>query len=409
MKLAKKMFLATVAFGFLAMSCGGGGSGNTITLWSHTTGPDGDLIQENIDRFNATDPEFTIELQTMEAGTMFNRLATSVMAGQGVPDLAMIASETLPMFQGQGLMVSWDEHIAGTSLIRSNYLDTAWDLGTFEGKQYGIPMSMTSWIMYYNKELVDRYAPGALDDGIVTYAEVFAAGDAAKADGILAIGQTWPMQNVTNLYMQMGGNFSENGSPTFYNDTAIATFQTFKDLLDRGFMNAQGEDAIALFNSGQVIFLPEGTWMISDMEKIAGFEWGQTITTQWDADNLVQGSGVPHFTLFRSNKRSDEKLAGIVKFVEWLQTNQVEWLRSGANPTALNMFDNPEFLQMPQSFLVTNDKFRDSIRVIVDPGSSEVFGQIDSRFWDMVSGRTDIDQSLREVQQLLNDIMAQAQ
>ncbi len=61
--------------------------------------------------------------------------------------------------------------------------------------------------MYYNKDLVDKYAPGAVDDGIVTYEEIEEAGAAAKADGIYSYGFSWAMQNFSNLYYQMGGKF----------------------------------------------------------------------------------------------------------------------------------------------------------------------------------------------------------
>ena len=413
--MKKRFFIPIMLFValFMMSACGDneatGPDGQTlITLWTHTTGPDGDLIRQNIDRFNQTNGEFYVEVVMLEAGTMFNRLATSALVGEDVPDIAMIASEQVYNFFNQGLLTPWDEHIAGTTLTAANYIDTAWNLGTFEGRQYGIPMSMTSWIMYYNRELVERYIPGALDDGIVTYAEIFQAGENIRAAGsdTLAMGFTWPMQNVTNLYMQKGGQFVRDGHPYFENDIAAATFQVFKDMHDQGFMNTVGEDSIALFNSGQVIFLPEGTWMISDMLRITDFEWGMTLTPQWDANNLVQGSGIPHFTLFNSDDRTERRMEGIVTFVEWLQTNQVEWLLSGANPTALGMLTNEEFLAMPQSFVVTEPRFRDSVRVIVGPGVGGIMGNIDGRFWDITTGIADIRQSLREIQQYLDDIMA---
>ena len=48
--------------------------------------------------------------------------------------------------------------------------------------------------------------------------------------------------------------------------------------------------------------------MLSNMEEISDFEWGETFTPQWDAENIVQGSGVDQFAMFKTKEeRSDEK------------------------------------------------------------------------------------------------------
>ena len=58
---------------------------------------------------------------------------------------------------------------------------------------------MGSWVMYYNKDLVDKYIPGALDDGIVTYEEINQAGEKAKADGVYSFGYTWGCRIIQSI------------------------------------------------------------------------------------------------------------------------------------------------------------------------------------------------------------------
>ena len=215
------------------------------------------------------------------------------------------------------------------------------------------------------------------------------------------------MQNFNNLYLQMGGQFSGNGKPTIDNDTAAATIQKFKDYRDQGYMNKNGEDVNKLFNNGKVIFLPEGTWMLSQMSKITDFEWGETFTPQWDATNIIQGSGADQFAMFKSKERSEEKIKGIVDFITWLQGNQLEWIKSGANPTALGMLDNDEYVDMPQSFLLKTEEARSAVKIITDPGSSYIFTEIDNSAWDMIQGKTDIKDGLKKIQQTVNDKMKQ--
>ncbi|WP_099159518.1 extracellular solute-binding protein [Virgibacillus ndiopensis] len=403
--VAAFMTIALLSLGLMACSDeeASGSGEKEILMWSGTTGPDGELIQKNIDQYNETDPEYKVKLVKMQGETLNSKLASVTRSGEGVPDIALIASESVSNYQSQGMLESWGKYIEGTDIKADNYLEAAWNVGTVDGEQYGLPATMGTWVMYYNKDLVDKYAPGAADDNIITYEEIEKAGEAAKGDGIYAYGFSWPMQNFNNLYLQMGGKFSEDGKPTINNETAVAAAEEFKDLYDQGYMSENGEDAVKLFKNGKIIFLPEGTWMLSEMQKIEDFEWVETFTPQWDAANIVQGSGADQFAMFTSEERSEDKVKATVKFIEWLQSNQLEWVKSGANPTALSMLDNEEYTQMPQSFLLKSEKARDAITIVTDPGASHIFSEIDSSLWDMIQGKVDIKEQLGKIQQVVDD------
>lgn len=379
---------------------------NVITVWSGVTGPDGELIRQNIEEYNATNPEFPVELLAMEGATLNQRLVTATRSREGIPDLALVASETVTQYVGQGLLESWDTFIEGTEVNAENYLEEAWTVGTVDDSQYGLPTTMGTWVMYYNQDLVDQYVPGATDDGIVTYEEIETAGELAKEDGVYAYGLGWPMQNFNNLYLQMGGTFAdENGVININNETAAATIEQFKSMYEAGYTTGNGVDTVAEFMNGNVIFLPEGTWMLSQMEDITDFEWGQTFTPQWDAENIVQASGASQFVMFLDQNRPDERREAAVQFVDWLRTNQLTWLKSGENTASLAMLENEEYLAMPQSFLIQTPEAREAITIITDEGSSHVFGEIDATAWDMFEGNVDIMEQLNQIQQTVNDIM----
>ena len=182
-------------------------------------------------------------------------------------------------------------------------------------------------------------------------------------------------------------------------------WKSSKKLNDNGWMVPQGEDGIKLFMNQKVIFLPEGTWSLTNMQKITDFEWGETFTPQWDADHVINCSGADQFAIFKSaEERSDAKMQGMVDFMEWLQTNQLEWLRSGANAAALAMQDNEEYKEMPQTFLV-NSEGRDAIRIVAGEGLTYVLSEYDVRNWDMINGNADIEQTMDEIQQIVDEKM----
>jgi len=417
-KRTKLLSFIIIIFSIVLIGCGTGDSeegaangerdeGNVV-IWSGVTGPDGDLIQENINEYNETDPDYPVELIAMEQGTLDNRLVTAVRSGEEVPDLVLSAAENIREYSNQDLLVSWNEHIEGTELTEDSYLEEAWNVGNVDGEQFGMPVALGTWVMYYNQDLVDEYVPGATDDDIITYDEVQTAGENATEDGIVTYGFSWPMQNFNNLYLQMGGQFAnEDGEPTIATESAASAVQHFKDMHDAGFMNQQGEDAVAQFMNGETIFLPEGTWMISDVEEITDFEWGQTFTPQWDENNVVQASGADQFIMLQDENRPEERIVGAIDFMEWLQDNQLTWLESGANTASLDMLDNEEYLEMPQSFLLETPEARETIEIITDEGSSYIFEEIDNSLWDMIEGNVEIEEELESIQRTVEDRMGQ--
>lgn len=142
------------------------------------------------------------------------------------------------------------------------------------------------------------------------------------------------------------------------------------------------------------------------MEGISDFTWGQTFTPQWDAGHIVQGSGVDQFAMLKtSQERSDEKKSGMIDFLTWLQANQLEWVKSGANPTSLAMLDNEEYVEMPQSFLLKTEKGQAAISVNTVDGLSYIFSEYDNRSWDMITGKADIQTTFGEIQKVVEEKM----
>lgn len=404
----------------LLAACGNGGdnSGNakqstgdetgTITVWSAFSGPDLENYQKTIKRYNDTDPAYKVKMVPMKADTLKQKLTTAGKSGKGLPDIAELASEQLPYYKDLGVLDSWDSIIKGSDINAKQYVPAAWDIGTLDGKQYGVPDKMDTWVMYYNKDLVDKYAPGALDDNVVTCAEVAKAGEAAKKDGIYATSNDWASQNFMNIYLQMGGKWRDsNDKFNIDNKTAKKAWGEWVHLASSGYVVPSGQDAVKAFMNGKVIFNPEGTWMLNQYQEIKDFEWDETLTLQWDEKNLINASGAGQFAIFKTKEgRSKNLEKGMVDFLTWLQSNQDEIVKSGANPTSLAMMDNEEYTKLPQSFLVTDEVAQKAITINTDPGMSPFMTAFDPKGKDMLDGKADIDDTFRTIQQTVESQIA---
>lgn len=421
--MKKKTWLMTgvaLSSAFLLAACGNGGDKGsntkqttgdktgTITVWSAFSGPDLENYQKTINRYNDTNPAYKVKMVPMKADTLKQKLTTAGKSGKGLPDIAELASEQLPYYKDLGVLDSWDSLIKDSDINTKQYVPAAWEIGTLDGKQYGVPDKMDTWVMYYNKDLVDKYASGALDDGIVTYAEVEKAGEAAKKDGIYATSNDWASQNFMNIYLQMGGKWRDgDGKFNIDNKTAKKAWGEWKNLYSKGYVVPSGKDAVKAFMNGKVIFNPEGTWMLSQYQEIKDFEWGETLTLQWDENKVVNASGAGQFAIFKTNDgRSKNLEKGMVDFLTWLQSNQDEIVKSGANPTSLAMQDNEAYTKLPQSFLVTDEKAQKAITINTDPGMSPFMTAFDPKGMDMLDGKADINDTFTKIQQTVESQIA---
>ena len=124
----------------------------------------------------------------MNSGDLYTKIPTVVNSGKGIPDLTMVDVARVPMFQAQGLL----EPLTGVleqqpEIKKENYNEAVWDTGTYDGEQYSVPLDMGVIGVAYNKDLVDKYAPGVLDDNIITIDEIKEIIPKASEDGIVTI------------------------------------------------------------------------------------------------------------------------------------------------------------------------------------------------------------------------------
>ena len=162
--------------------------GEEIEFWNFFTGPDGENMQALIDGFNATDPAYKVKNVTMASGDLYTKIPTVVNSGKGIPDLTMVDVARIPMFQAQGLLEPMTTLLEGQPEIKKeNYNETVWNTGTFDGEQYSVPLDMGVIGVAYNKDLVEKYAPGVLDDNLITIDEIKEIIPKASEDGIVTI------------------------------------------------------------------------------------------------------------------------------------------------------------------------------------------------------------------------------
>lgn len=330
------------------------GQKGSIEFWTVFTGADGSSMQAMVDAYNATNPDYTVNHRAMEANDLYLKLPLAIQSGEDVPDIAISHIERLGLFQENGLLTDYTPLLANSSIKKENYLQTAWEMSDLNDGHYGIPLDVHSFVTYVNMDLYEKYGNGALDDGLLTWDDIYAAGEATKADGIIDVGIGWYRANWLSSYAQLGGTLSEDGTePSFANDTGVQVLNKWKEFYDAGYTSKEGDDPWAMFTGGQMLYCPEGIWMRNQAEE-AQMNYKMVEYPAWDKDHRGGWTSSHQFILPKNDERTDEQTQAALDFINFIGENSLEWAKAGQRPAHLSINDVAEFKDMPQSF-ITDD------------------------------------------------------
>ena len=398
-KIIKTFLVASACLGFLA-GCGSTSEGeeksssNEIVFWNPFTGADNSNLKKMIDEYNKTNPEFKVKNVSLKEGDMYTKIPTIFNSGKNIPDVNIIHGERIKQYQDNEMLEDMNGMLADyPEITESNYVAEAWNIGELDGARYGIPLDIHNWGMYYNKELVEKYIPNALDDNIVTFDEIQEAGEVAKADKIKSLGITWMKPNFFSLMKQNGGSLTEDGiNPTLDTEATQKTMEKWVELYKSGITTKDGEDPYQLFLTGKLIFFPEGIWMRNNVSE-AKFDWGLTNSPQLsdDLSKTVNWASSHQFVMFKNEERTDEKTKGILDFIEWIRTNSLEWARAGQNPASLDILNEEEYNEMPQSFFISTPEQQETLSIFDYKYNGYVSEFIDAHALDVVFGKAKVD------------------
>lgn len=417
--LKRKLKMGMAAALSLAMIGGtlpGGGAVNVraedteIEFWNFFTGPDGENMQTLIDGFNAANPAYTIKNVTMASGDLYTKIPTVVNSGEGIPDLTMVDVARVPMFQAQGLLEPMSGLMeARPELKKENYNEAVWDTGTFDGEQYSIPLDMGVIGVAYNKDLVEKYAPGVLDDNVLTIDEIKEVIPKAAEDGIVTIPVSFfgYEQALCLAYQEGAELFNGDGTPNINSPEFTKAMETLKEIVDLGGCSEEGEDNLQLFMAGEAVFCPDGVWDKNALEEIEDLNWGITNSIAYSADNFCNYANSNQFVLLKNKERSDEKEAVIADFLKYVQDNSFEWANSGQVPAANAANDNEEYQAMNQYFFVSSEELESSIHFKDYQYTGYADDAINTVFGEMLFGHMTIEEGLAQAQQQVEDNIAQ--
>ncbi|WP_328669397.1 extracellular solute-binding protein [Streptomyces sp. NBC_00328] len=301
-----------LAGALLATSCGGSDSGSpdgkTLKLW-HYEGPDsamGVAWKEAIKEFEAQHPGVQVKFE--EKGfEQIQKTAPMVLNSNDAPDLMEYnkGNATAGLLSKQGLLTDltaeagrrgWDKKLSAGVRTTSQY-DTNGVMGS--GKWYGVPNYAEYTMVFYNKDLFEKY--GIAEPA--TYGELVSAMDAFVAKGVTPLANAGAEYMAQQYLYQLALSRADRSwvdtyelykGRTDFHDTAWSyAADTFADWVKKGYISkkssgTKAEDAGVSWIQGKSPILFSGSWWYGRFESEAAFDWDSGL---FPGSNLTLGSG----------------------------------------------------------------------------------------------------------------------
>jgi multiple sugar transport system substrate-binding protein len=136
-----------------------GAAAVNLTWWTMWSGSTLQLLDQMVTQFNKTHPGIHVtETNIPSAATTSTAKLLSAIAAGDPPDVFTEWWPQIGSFAAKGDLVAMDPYLRGSYAgFKKWEYPVAVQGGTYKGSLYAVPMSLNSWALYYNKDLLAKY------------------------------------------------------------------------------------------------------------------------------------------------------------------------------------------------------------------------------------------------------------
>lgn len=256
-------------------------SKQTINFFTFTAVPDHMKdLQAMVAVFEKKNPTIHINIQSAAYADYFTKLKTRVAGGQA-PDTFELNYENFVTYAAAGTLLDLNKaNVKDHSFKKTTYYGKAYDVFNLGGKQYGVPSSFSTVVLFYNKDLF-KQAGVALPNSKWDWSDEAAAAAKLKANlpaGTFADFQPTQFWEFYKVLGQAGGQFlsADKKTALFNKQPGINALNWLVSKTANGWtptkaqMGTQADDA--MFKAGKIAMYHSGIWLF-DSFKDAPFGW----------------------------------------------------------------------------------------------------------------------------------------
>lgn len=327
------------------------GSGDVIelTMWGSWGGDQVGQLEKQLENFNTSQSQYHVTYAVQDS--MEQKLLAAIASNE-VPDIVLWDRFNTGVYAPKGALASLDDYIAKDNIDMSQFYAPAVDELTSGGVVYGIPLTVDSRILFYNKDMLEE---AGVDPASITDWDSLreAAIKLTKWDGDMLVQSGFSLKDVglfNNWIGQAGGKMIDDSTnpPTvaFNTEAGLKVLEYWNQLLNEdkvyqlGFEDGFGGDG---FKAGKVAITFNGPWTLESYKE-AGLNFG--VIEQPEGYNGEKSAMMGGFGLIIPNGAKNADAAW--EFIKWWTMqpeNGVEFCKiSGNLPANVNAAKDPYFM-----------------------------------------------------------------
>lgn len=327
--------------------------GATVTFWTMSLSPTFNAyLEQMIANFEASYPELRVNWEDVPWDGLQARMRNSFSAGNP-PDVANISPAWIAEFAGAGLLQSTDALMADHPELRAQYVDTAWNTGSYQGESFLVPWYLAlSNFLGYNRALLEECGLSTADLPS-TWQELrdFAALTLDTCDYYatsLNFGPATEQYLLDYLIYNDVAVFHDDGSVALNGEGAAEALQVWvdliqEDLVPRSSLTDDHRNMLDRFSEGEILIVMIAPHLLRIVEEnnpevyanlgVAPGITGSSGANRMDVQALVIAADTPHpqaslaLSLFVTNPEVQ------AEFSRW----------AGVFPSNLLSYDDPFF------------------------------------------------------------------
>lgn len=273
-KIAGALLMAILAVGAYAAPV-------TITYLNFSSSGD---VAPNLEKmrveFEKKNPNIKVQIETIAFAQYFTQLQTRAAAGK-LPDSFELDYENFVAYAKRGQVREVSSLLKSSKFDTSSIAPKALEVFSYKGKQYGLPESFSTCVLFYNKDLFDR-AKIAYPTDDWTWKDMQSAAEKIRALDKDVYGLLQPVQfwEFYKLARQNGGALVSADGKKFTVNTPqnVETLTMLTDRINKSNViptSAQlgGMGDWDMFKSGRLGMIVNGIWAFNEFIRDCNFAW----------------------------------------------------------------------------------------------------------------------------------------
>jgi multiple sugar transport system substrate-binding protein len=324
-----------------------------VTFWADWGGDRQPAVEQMVSDFNASHPNIHVTYVYVEDPV--TKFLTASTSGQA-PDVMIWDRNGTALYAPKGVLEPLDDYMAKDGISADTFYAEALREMTYDGKVYGLPMTVDCRALFYNKKL---FSEAGITNPPTNWDEL--EQDAVKltkwdGDKLQVSGFSLSDAGLFSMYlMQAGGQMlsDDNTKTAFNSDAGLAVLNYWDKLINQdkvyqiGFESGLGEGTDA-FVTGQVAMMYSGPWALSTYEKY-GQDLDFGVAPAPAGPNGDKGSVMGGFGMIIPSAAKNKDAAW--EFIKWWNadsTNALNFAKLSWNiPANLKAIEDPFFQDDP--------------------------------------------------------------